>query len=195
VSARLEESTSALTSCREQRCPEPRKLHSLACTTRLQSTLLYLILCLARFGSDAQVAVKAETDFGQKSSALRAEAEILISLQGGPGVPDVYWVGKRELAGQPCNILVMELLGPDMEDLLEMMNRRTVSEKTGLMLAWQFIDCLEHIHSRGLIHRSPWHPRSLTDLVLLLPCSWQMVCRRNTLAATARVGVAARVGG
>ncbi len=37
----------------------------------------------------AQVAVKAETDFGQKNSALRAEAEILISLQGGPGVPDV----------------------------------------------------------------------------------------------------------
>ena len=34
-----------------------------------------------------------------------------------------YWVGKRELAGQKCNILVMELLGPDMEDLLEMMNR------------------------------------------------------------------------
>jgi len=33
------------------------------------------------------------------------------------------------------------------------MNRRTVSEKTGLMLAWQMIDCLEHIHSRGLIHR------------------------------------------
>ena len=103
--------------------------------------------------SGAEVAVKAETDFGQKNSALRAEAEILISLQGGPGVPDVYWVGKRELAGQACNILVMELLGPDMEDLLEMMNRRTVSEKTGLMLAWQMIDCLEHIHSRGLIHR------------------------------------------
>jgi len=102
---------------------------------------------------DEQVAVKAETDFGQKNSALRAEAEILISLQGGPGVPDVYWVGKRDLAAQACNILVMELLGPDMEDLLEMMNRRTVSEKTGLMLAWQFIDCLEHIHSRGLIHR------------------------------------------
>ena len=57
--------------------------------------------------------MKAETDFGQKNSALRAEAEILISLQGGPGVPDVYWVGKRELAGQKCNILVMELLGPD----------------------------------------------------------------------------------
>jgi hypothetical protein len=42
----------------------------------------------------AQVAVKAETDFGQKNSALRAEAEILISLQGGPGVPDVVDVSE-----------------------------------------------------------------------------------------------------
>jgi predicted Ser/Thr protein kinase len=64
--------------------------------------------------SGAEVAVKAETDFGQKNSALRAEAEILISLQGGPGVPDVYWVGKRELAvstlGASINTLPPSLL-------------------------------------------------------------------------------------
>ncbi|EKX50687.1 hypothetical protein GUITHDRAFT_151052 [Guillardia theta CCMP2712] len=100
-----------------------------------------------------EVAVKAERDIGQKVSALRAEAETLIHLQGGPGIADVYWVGKRDLNGENCNILVMELLGPDMEDLLELMDKRSVSTKTGLMLAHQMLDCLSHIHSRGIIHR------------------------------------------
>jgi serine/threonine protein kinase len=62
-------------------------------------------------------------------------------------------VGKRELAGETCNILVMDLLGPDMEDLLEMMRTRQVSEKTGLMLTLQMLECLEHIHGKGVLHR------------------------------------------
>jgi hypothetical protein len=48
----------------------------------------------------AEVAVKAEPDFGQKESPLKAEAEILIELQDGPGTPQVYWVGQRPLNGQ-----------------------------------------------------------------------------------------------
>ncbi|KAJ1480744.1 kinase-like domain-containing protein, partial [Baffinella frigidus] len=102
-----------------------------------------------------EVAVKAETDLGKKTSPLRAEAEVrvLIHLQGGPGIPSVYWVGKRELAGENCNILVMDLLGPDMEDLLEMMRVRKVSLKTGLMLTLQMLECLEHIHGQGVLHR------------------------------------------
>ena len=48
----------------------------------------------------AEVAVKAEPDFGQKDSPLKAEAEILIELQDGPGTPQVYWVGQRSLNGQ-----------------------------------------------------------------------------------------------
>ena len=55
---------------------------------------------LAPAESLPQVAVKAERDIGQKVSALRAEAETLIHLQGGPGIADVYWVGKRDLNGE-----------------------------------------------------------------------------------------------
>eukprot|EP00961_Rhodomonas_salina_P012881 173417-Rhodomonas_salina.2 len=47
-----------------------------------------------------QVAVKTEKDLGQKNSPLRSEAETLIELQGSHGVPDVFWLGKRELAGE-----------------------------------------------------------------------------------------------
>jgi len=108
-------------------------------------------------GTDLQtgeeVAVKTEPEIGQKFSPLRAEAETLIELQGGQGIPDVFWLGKRELGGETVNILVMELLGPDLEDLLEMMDTRVVSVKTGLMLAHQMIDALEHIHSKGILHR------------------------------------------
>lgn len=47
-----------------------------------------------------EVAVKAEPDYGKKDSPLKAEAEILIQLQDGPGTPQVYWVGQRSLNGQ-----------------------------------------------------------------------------------------------
>jgi len=100
-----------------------------------------------------EVAVKTEKDLGQKNSPLRSEAETLIELQGSHGVPDVFWLGRRELGGESVNILVMELLGPDLEDLLEMMETRQMSEKTGLMLGYQMIDSLQDIHAKGIVHR------------------------------------------
>lgn len=101
----------------------------------------------------AEVAVKAEPDFGRKESPLKAEAEILVQLQDGPGTPQVYWVGQRSLNGQMSNIMVMELLGPDMEGLLELLGKRQFSLKTGLMLGVQMLEALEHVHSRGILHR------------------------------------------
>jgi hypothetical protein len=47
----------------------------------------------------AQVAVKTEPDYGLKGSMLRHEGEMLVQLQGCPGIPDVHWIGGRELAG------------------------------------------------------------------------------------------------
>mmetsp|Transcript_39688 Transcript_39688/g.94050 ORF Transcript_39688/g.94050 Transcript_39688/m.94050 type:complete len:403 (-) Transcript_39688:225-1433(-) len=100
-----------------------------------------------------EVAVKTEKDLGQKNSPLRSEAETLIELQGSHGVPDVFWLGKRELAGEDMNILVMELLGPDLEDLLEMLDTRQLSVKSTLMLGYQMIDALADIHEKGILHR------------------------------------------
>lgn len=100
----------------------------------------------------AEVAVKTELDYGQ-DSMLKHEGDMLIQLQGLPGITNVYWIGSRELAGEDRNIMVMDLLGPDMEHLLEFLNKRTFTPRTLMMIARQMIDCLDGIHSKGIIHR------------------------------------------
>ena len=70
------------------------------------------------------------------------------TLAGGVGVPFVRWYG------QECdyNAMVIDLLGPSLEDLFNFCNRR-FSLKTVLLLADQMISRVEYIHSRNFIHR------------------------------------------
>ena len=50
------------------------------------------------------------------------------------------------------NILIMELLGPSLENLFEKLNKK-FSIKTACMLGIQMIDRIEYIHSKKIIHR------------------------------------------
>ena len=58
------------------------------------------------------------------------EAKILEVLKGGVGIPTVYWKGSHDSL---FVVLAMELLGPSLEDLFNMCDRK-LSLKTVIMI-------------------------------------------------------------
>lgn len=63
-------------------------------------------------------------------------------------MPNVIWYG---VEGE-YNCMVMDLLGPSLEDLFNFCKRQ-FSLKTVLMVADQMIQRIEYIHSRSFLHR------------------------------------------
>ncbi|KAI0067524.1 kinase-like protein [Artomyces pyxidatus] len=94
-----------------------------------------------------EVAIKLEPAIA-KHSPLKHESKIYKSLMGGPGVPWMIWSGRQG----DYNVMVIDLLGPSLEDLFKMCNRH-FSLKTVLLLADQLISRVEFIHTRDLVHR------------------------------------------
>ena len=72
----------------------------------------------------------------------------IFELQGGIGIPHIRWYGPE----RDYNVLVMDLLGPSLEDLFNFCSRR-FTMKTVLMLADQMIGRIEFVHNKNFIHR------------------------------------------
>lgn len=93
------------------------------------------------------VAIKLE-HVDSKQKQLEREAKIYSRLGQSIGLPHIYWSGKEE----DYNILVMELLGKSLEQLLVEM-KHPFSLKTVLMIADQMLNIIQFVHEKNYIHR------------------------------------------
>lgn len=97
--------------------------------------------------TNEEVAIKLES-VRTKHPQLLYESKLYRILQGGTGIPNIRWFG---VEGE-YNVLVMDLLGPSLEDLFNFCSRK-FSLKTVLMLADQMINRIEYVHSKCFLHR------------------------------------------
>ncbi|GJM87299.1 hypothetical protein PR202_ga03239 [Eleusine coracana subsp. coracana] len=94
-----------------------------------------------------EVAVKLE-NVKTKHPQLHYESKLYMLLQGGTGIPHLKWFS---VEGE-YNVMVIDLLGPSLEDLFNYCSRK-FSLKTVLMLADQMINRVEYMHQKGFLHR------------------------------------------
>jgi casein kinase 1 len=97
--------------------------------------------------NNKSVAIKFElrkTDVPQ----LKDEYRTYKIMAGTTGIPAVYHFGPEGM----YNVLVLELLGPSLEDLFDSCYRK-FSLKTVCMLAKQMITRLQAVHEKSLIYR------------------------------------------
>ncbi|KAK6151966.1 hypothetical protein DH2020_014601 [Rehmannia glutinosa] len=80
------------------------------------------------------VAILPKENVKTKHPQLLYESKLYRILQGGTGIPNVRWFGVEG----DYNVLVMDLLGPSLEDLFNFCSRK-LSLKTVLMLADQMV--------------------------------------------------------
>ena len=83
-----------------------------------------------------------------RTPQLYLENRFYKCLGNGEGIPRIHYYG-------PCgryNALVLELLGPSLEDLFEICGRR-FSVKTVVLIALQLIERVQYVHNKSLIFR------------------------------------------
>lgn len=94
-----------------------------------------------------EVAIKMESR-KKKNPHLLFESRVYKILNDSTGVPEVYWYGVEG----DYSVMVMELLGPSLEDLFCYCGRK-FRLKTVLMLADQMLQRIEMVHTQGFLHR------------------------------------------
>ena len=93
------------------------------------------------------VAIKKES-MKSKYPQLQLEAKVYSILEGGMGIPRIY----MKSVIRDNHVVVMDLLGPSLEDLFNYCGRK-FTVKTTMMLGIELLTRLEFIHHRNFIHR------------------------------------------
>lgn len=122
--------------------------HKTQLIKRINSGAFGQIFLGRQIGSGQKVAVKIEHP-GPGIEQLLYEGQVYRKLDGGPGIPRVLWYGMH---GDLFNALVMELLGPSIQELFVNTSHK-FSLKTVLLLLDQMLSTIGFIHSCGFVHR------------------------------------------
>jgi len=97
--------------------------------------------------TNEEVAIKLENT-KSRHPQLFYEVKVYKLTAGGIGIPNIKWYG---IEGE-YNSMVIDLLGPSLEDCFNMCGRK-FSLKTVLMLADQMLRRVEYLHSKHFLHR------------------------------------------
>lgn len=92
------------------------------------------------------VAIKIERKNGG-FSLLKHEATLYQRFQGSPGIPMVKWFGEW----QGSHYMVMDLLGASLAQKKQALG--VFSLNLVCKVAWQLLNVLETLHSKGFVHR------------------------------------------
>ena len=95
---------------------------------------------------NSYVAVKVEEQ--NSKSHLPLEYSILKDIQGGDGIPKIY----KLIETKKHNYLIMDYLGKSIDKLFTNCNKK-FSLKTVCEIAYQMVQRIEYVHSKGYIHR------------------------------------------
>ena len=98
--------------------------------------------------SNKEYSIKVESNNSTNPQLLH-EYKILKILEGNEGIPKPYLF--KNIGGE--SILVIDLLGPNLEDILQDTKTKKFTLKTCLMTLKQIILRLKLIHKEGIIHR------------------------------------------